>query len=204
MAPQHHPSSDTLAAYGAGALAPGFGLVVGVHVENCAHCRKTLGSFEAVSGAALEALPEAAMSEGALESALARLDAASLPPLPDRRTLLQRLPLRKRKWVAPGAWVAAVDTPRDDQARVYLLNVKSGFPTARHSHEGLEFCTVIEGAFRDQSGLYKAGDFAEAADEYDHQPVVEGERDCLCLFATEAKLKPKGLIASLVFAYADV
>jgi putative transcriptional regulator len=118
--------------------------------------------------------------------------------------LLQRLPLKKRKWVAPGAWVAPVETPRSDPARVYLLWVKAGFPTGRHSHEGLEFCTVLEGAFRDQSGIYRAGDFAECADDYDHQPTVESDADCLCLFASEAKLKPKGLISKLVFAYADV
>jgi putative transcriptional regulator len=144
------------------------------------------------------------MSEGALESVLMRLDAAPLPPLPDRRPLMQRLPFGKRKWVAPGAWVAAVETPRADHARVYLLNVKAGFPTARHAHEGFEFCAVLKGAFRDQSGLYRAGDFAECADDYDHQPIVEPDGDCLCLFATEAKLKPKGLIGKLVFAYADV
>jgi putative transcriptional regulator len=124
--------------------------------------------------------------------------------LPDKRSFLQRLPVKKRKWVAPGAWVAAVETPHGESARVYLLNVQAGFPTAHHSHEGLEFCTVLKGAFRDQSGLYRAGDFAECADDYDHQPVVEPDADCLCLFATEAKLKPKGLISKLVFMYADV
>jgi putative transcriptional regulator len=204
MRPEHHPSHDTMAAYAAGALASGFALVVGAHVEHCAVCRSTLRTLEAVSGSALEALPDVAMSEGALEKALARLDAAPLPPLPDARPFLQRLPLKRRKWVAPGAWVAAVDTPRDESARVYVLGVKAGFPTARHQHEGLEFCTVLEGAFRDQSGLYRAGDFAASEGDYAHQPLVEGDRDCVCIFATEAKLRPKGIISSLVFWYANV
>jgi putative transcriptional regulator len=53
-------------------------------------------------------------------------------------------------------------------------------------------------------GLFAAGDFAAVYGELNHQPVVEGDETCVCLFATEGRLKPQGLLGRLAFAYADV
>jgi putative transcriptional regulator len=125
-------------------------------------------------------------------------------PAPAPRWLLQRLPLKPKKWVAPGVWVAAVDTPHAPENRVYLLSVAPGMPTARHEHSGAEFCTVLTGAYRDELGVFAAGDFAAAYGEFNHQPVVEGDETCVCLFATEGRLKPQGLLGRLAFGFADV
>lgn len=205
MNPRHHPSSDTLAAYGAGALEPGFGLVVGAHVETCSTCRVKLRGYEAASGAALEALPIAELASDALTRVMSRLDErVTTAAATDRRPLIDRLPLKAKKWIAPGVWVAAVDTPHAPDNRVYVLRVAAGAPTARHEHSGAEFCTVLSGAYRDELGLFAAGDFAEAAGDLNHQPMVQGGEACLCLFATEGRLKPHGLLGRIAFAYADV
>lgn len=205
MSPRHHPSADILAGYASGALEPGFGLVVAAHVEVCAHCRAHVRGMEGASGAALEALPQADVAPDALERVLSRLDAAPAPRLAaDTRPLIERLPLKKRNWVAPGVWVAAVDVPHARDNRVYLLSVAPGMPTARHSHSGAEFCTVLKGAFRDEVGVFAGGDFAAAESDLNHQPVVEGDEDCVCLFATEGRLKAHGMIGRLAFALADV
>ncbi|MEZ5970835.1 MAG: ChrR family anti-sigma-E factor [Hyphomonadaceae bacterium] len=205
MSPQHHPSDDILTAYVAGALEPGFGLVVAAHVELCAHCRTRVGAFEAVSGAALEALPQETVDEGSLSKVLARLDMRPEPAAAiDRRPFVERLTLKRKKWVAPGVWVAGVETPHAPENRVYLLSVASGGLTARHEHSGAEFCTVLSGAYRDELGVFAAGDFAAAETDLNHQPVVMGEEACLCLFATEGRLKARGLLGRLAFAYADV
>ncbi len=204
MNPRHHPSADVLAAYAAGTHEPGFGLVVGAHVEACAECRARVRAFEATSGAALEQLPQADVGVDALAKVMARLDQPLAEAQPDTRPLLERLPLGRRKWIAPGVWVAAVKTPHARDNRVYLLSVAPGMPTARHEHTGAEFCTVLKGAFRDDSGLYAAGDFAATDEHVNHLPVVEGDEDCVCLFATEGRLKPQGLLGRLAFAYADV
>jgi anti-sigma factor ChrR (cupin superfamily) len=37
-----------------------------------------------------------------------------------------------------------------------------------------------------------------------HQPIVEGDETCVCLFATERRLKPQGLLGRIAFAYANV
>jgi len=202
--PRHHPSADVLAAYAAGTHEPGFGLVVGAHVEACTECRARVRSFEAVSGAALEDLPQADVAGDALTKTLARLDGVEALPIADTRPLLERLPVGPRKWIAPGVWVAAVETPHAANNRVYLLSVAPGMPTARHEHSGAEFCTVLKGAFHDETGRYGPGDFASTDEHVNHQPVVEGEEDCVCLFATEGRLKPQGLLGRLAFAYANV
>src|SRR6185295_18447949 len=107
MNPRHHPTDDILATYAAGALEPGFGLVVGAHAEGCAHCRAKVAGFEAASGSALKDLPEAEVEAGALARVMARFDEAPAPEAaPDTRPLLERLVLKPRKRVAPGVWVA--------------------------------------------------------------------------------------------------
>ncbi|MEQ1817456.1 MAG: ChrR family anti-sigma-E factor [Terricaulis sp.] len=204
MSPLHHPSDDVLTGYSAGALEPGFGLVVAAHVEVCAHCCARVGAFEAASGAALEALPQESVGQDALSKVLARLDAPGQPIRMDSRSFIERLPLKPKKWLAPGVWVAGVKTPHAPQNRVYLLSVAAGGLTARHEHSGAEFCTVLSGAYHDKLGLFAAGDFAAAESDLNHQPVVEGDEACVCLFATEGRLKPQGWLGRLAFAYADV
>lgn len=204
MSPLHHPSDDVLTGYSAGALEPGFGLVVGAHVEVCAHCRARVGAFEAASGVALGALPQESVGEDALSNVLARLDAPAQPVASTARPFIERLPLKPKKWLAPGVWVAGVNTPHAPQNRVYLLSVAAGGLTARHEHSGAEFCTVLSGAYRDELGLFAAGDFAAAERDLNHQPIVQGDEACVCLFATEGRLRPQGLLGRLAFAYADV
>lgn len=205
MSVQHHPTSEILAAYTSGALEPGFALVVGAHVEGCAACRGRVGSFEAASGAALQGLPDVDISADALTRTLERLDQrTAASPARDRRPLLERLPLKQRRFVAPGVWVAAVDTPHAPENRVYVLSVAKGGLTARHTHSGAEFCTVLKGAYRDELGVFAAGDFAAADADVDHQPVVLGGEACVCLFATEGRLKANGWLGQAAFALADV
>lgn len=206
MNPRHHPSADILAAYAAGAHEPGFGLVVGAHVRICRECRARVSVFEASSGVALTELPQAELlGAGALERTLARLDAPAPEATPvDARPLLDRLPLKPRRWVAPGVWAAAVDTPHAPENRVYVLSVAKGMVSARHEHSGAEYCTVLKGSYRDEIGTFAAGDFAAADSNLNHQPIVEGDEACVCLFATEGRLKPKGWIGQLAFALADV
>ena len=205
MSPRHHPSAEILAAYAAGVQEPGFGLVVGAHVETCAQCRAHIGAFEAASGAALKELPEADLGADALSRTLARLETPAPKTVAnDTRPLLNRLPLKGKRWVAPGVWVAAVDTPHAPENRVYVLSVPKGMTAARHEHSGAEYCVVLQGAYHDELGAFNAGDFIAAHGDLNHQPIVDGEEACICLFATEGRLKPKGWVGRLAFALADV
>lgn len=191
--------------YAAGVQEPGFGLVVSAHVRQCEECRRRVGAFESISGLALDGLAPRPLRPGALSRTLARLDETSPPASrADDRPFLDQLPLKAKRWVAPGVWVAAVDTHHARENRVYVLSVPPGVTTARHGHSGAEFCTVLQGAYRDESGTFGAGDFVAADHEHEHQPIVEGTERCVCLFATEGRLKPRGLLGRIAFALADV
>ncbi|MCC2626745.1 MAG: hypothetical protein K0S14_395 [Thermomicrobiales bacterium] len=205
MTPRHHPTADILAAYSAGILEPGFGLVVGVHVRSCADCSTRVQDFETISGEALRSLKPVEVRADALSRTLARLEQQGQAPAEgDTRPILDRLPLKPKRWVAPGVWVAAVDTPHSAENRVYVLSVPGGTTAARHGHSGSEYCTVLQGAYRDDSGVFSAGDFAAADHDHQHQPIVESRESCICLFATEGRLKPTGLLGRIAFALADV
>jgi putative transcriptional regulator len=204
VTPLHHPSEATLTAYAAGTLRAGFGLVVAAHLEQCAQCRSAVRACEAVGGALAEDLSPVAMESGAFERVLARLDeVAPMQPVA-AGSVIDRLPVQKKRWAAPGVWVQGVDVPRDKNDRVYLLNVPPGGATAKHSHSGQEFTYVISGALRDGDTVFSAGDFVELDETTTHHPVVEGDAPCLCLFATEGRLKPQGWLGALAFRLTGV
>lgn len=205
MSPRHHPTADILASYAAGTLESGFGLVVAAHVERCTQCRGAVRAFEATSGSALAGLPETPVREDALARVMARLDTAeAAPAVADPRPLLERLRLKPKRWVAPGVWAAPVDTPHAPENRVYVLRLGAGLPAARHQHSGAEFCTVLKGAYRDELGVFAAGDFAAVEGDFNHQPRVEPGEECICLFATEGRLRPVDVVGRIAFGLADV
>jgi putative transcriptional regulator len=58
----------------------------------------------------------------------------------------------------------------------------------------MEMTLVLKGAFRDEDGVYARGDIEVANQEVDHQPIAEPGEDCICLIATDAKLRFQGLL----------
>jgi putative transcriptional regulator len=205
MSPRHHPSLEILADYASGLLAPGFGLVTGAHLEQCGECRAQVAALEAASGAALAALPEAPVAPDALPRIMARLDGpAAAAPAPDRRSFLERLPLKRQRWSAPGIWVAAVETPHAPQDRVYIVSSAPRVRSALHGHSGIEFCTVLRGGFRDGRQTYWAGDFAATDANVTHRPIAIGQERCVCLFATEGRLEPRDWIGRIAFKLGNV
>ena len=206
MSPHHHPSEAILAAYASGALADGPSLATAVHLESCAACRGAVGLFEAVGGALIEATPASDMDPLALDLALAQIE-RPFPVRPasrasaDRRGIGSgRLPsalagrrIGARRFVAPDLWVAHVQSNAPDGWRTYLLHAGKGARLLQHGHQGVELTTVISGAFRDETGLYGPGDFAEADEALDHRPAVEGDGACLCLISAEGGVRARGL-----------
>lgn len=202
-APQHHPSLETLTAFAAGTQRAGFDVVTAAHVNGCAACRAQVAALECLGGAALTDAQPAALDSSALARALARLDAPEPAPEPVR-TIDDLLRSAKRRWVAPGVWVAKVDTPHAPEDRVYLLGAAPGAVTAKHGHHGLEFTQVLSGALLDGEVMYRAGDFTERDSSHEHRPSAYGDEPCVCLFATHGRLAPAGLLGRIAFALADL
>jgi putative transcriptional regulator len=202
MRPLHHPSSDILRSYCAGTLPAGFDLVLGAHVQSCQRCQAEVGVFEGVAGAALEQAKPADLDDKALAQTMARL--LEPEPVTERRTLDEILKAARQRSVAPGVWVAKIDTPHAPEDRVYLLGAKPGVATAKHSHDGFEFAQILRGALKDGDTIFRPGDFVACDTSVTHHPHAVGEEECVCLIATHGRLTPTSWIGRLAFIFADV
>jgi putative transcriptional regulator len=204
----HHPSEATLIAYAAGQLDEPAALVVATHLALCPHCTRQVRLAEAVGGALLEELPEAEMAPDALAGLLARLDepappptaappppaAADLPPLP----ALRRHRIGNWRWVAPGVHQIVVIPPGPRHGGLRLLRVAAGTALPEHGHEGAEVTCVLRGAFQDGGEVFGAGDFDERGQADEHAPVADAREGCICLIATEGRLRFSSMLARLI------
>lgn len=195
---RHHLSEPLLIAYAAGNLSEAFGLVTATHISMCDECRARLGALEAVGGAVLEG-QSAAMSAGALEAVLARLEA---PEAPVRaRSPLENYiggDLSAVKWTSLGMGVRQAILPTSKAASARLLYIPAGQSVPDHGHRGTELTLVLQGAFRDDTDRFGVGDLEIAAEELEHTPVAEAGQDCICLAATDAPLRFNALIPRLL------
>ncbi len=207
MSTVHHPGEDLLWDYFRGALAPGLALSVRTHLDLCPQCRDDLRLFSAIGGAMLEAVEGVAMSDNALDLALARIERPEMIAAPVTRPIkrpaflegfelpesLQNVEIRNRYFVAPGVWLApiALEGAAKD-AKTYLMYVKTGMAMPEHTHRGREITVMLQGQYQDHKGLYERGDFAQCDETDDcHMPAMVGDVDCLCLVAQEAAIIPK-------------
>jgi putative transcriptional regulator len=201
---RHHPSEVVLAGYAAGVLADGPSLAVSAHLDHCPACRSRVGLLEAVGGALLADMPEAAMEEDALAMAMARIErpapavrastALASPQGVVLSSALARRGVGSRRWVGPGIWVAPIKSNAADGWRTYLLRVPRGVAMPHHGHNGPEFTVVLQGRFIDDGGLYGPGDFAESGEGLEHHPQVDGEAACVCLISGHGGVKAAGLL----------
>jgi putative transcriptional regulator len=208
MSIRHHLSDAVLTAYATGSLPEAFALVAASHVSMCDDCRARLLALEAVGGALIETTVEA-MSDAAVEAALDRIFAA-----PPQRPAPRARPVHRPVFPAPlrdyvggdldavnwrpvggGARQAILSTSPD--ATVRLLFIPAGKAMPDHGHGGMEMTMVLKGAFLDGGMRFGPGDLQTADAAMEHTPVAEEWGDCICLAATDAKLRFKTLIPRL-------
>jgi putative transcriptional regulator len=203
---RRHPSEEMILDLARGALEPGRALVLRAHLGACPACHAQLRLAEAVGGALVDELAPAELAADALERALAAIDRP--PPPPAARAAPPpgwiRVPAdvleaaeRRRRWAAPGVWVAPISRDRATGARSYLLGIGPGIAVPTHTHKGAELVCVLKGAFEDRGEVYRPGDFAESDESTQHQPRVTRDGDCVCLVAADSALVPRSLIAHL-------
>jgi putative transcriptional regulator len=204
-----HPADAILAAYAGGGLRAGFDLVVAAHLEACPVCRRAVRLFETAAAGLVDATQPAAMEADALSHLMARLDREPQAPepavAPDPRPLIERLPLKRRRWLAPGTWVQQVDVPHAPEDRIYLLRMRAGLKGIDHSHSGTEFTQVISGALNDNGEILRAGDFWERDTDDRHQAIIEpDDGGCVCLAATVGPLVGRSWLGRLIGRAAGV
>jgi putative transcriptional regulator len=207
MSGLHHPSDEVLIAYAGGHLRPAFALVAGAHIRGCARCRAEVRLLEDVGGVLLEDLPAAAMAPDAFAHLMARIERPSQPielSDADREDLLSALKLKRKRWLAPGVWMAPVDLEAAGDDLVYVLRVPAGARTFPHGHNGREFTAVLKGAYDDGAGVYSAGDFQEIDADHEHQPVISRASDCICLIVSEAPMRMQSRLGRLAQLFLNV
>lgn len=210
---QHHLTDALLMAYSAGTLPEAFSLTVAAHVSMCDECRARLGAFDTVGGALMEDLTDEAsetpMTPCSLEATLARItDAAtSAPEVAPAKTSDSILPAPLRdyiggdldavKWRHIGMGVKQAILPTSNDATARLLYIPAGAAVPDHGHSGTELTLVLQGAFVDETDRFGRGDIEVANEDLNHTPVADLGADCICLAATDAPLKFKGLLPRL-------
>jgi putative transcriptional regulator len=206
MTIKHHPSDATLASFSSGALDESRALVVATHLSLCLQCRNAVRAFELVAGALLDGVPPAEMIAGALDRIMAKLDTpntiaeprSSNTSVSDSPAPLSHYRLGPWRWIGPGLHWRAVDVEPEGDVRVFMLRASPRARLPRHSHTGTEWTCVIEGAFRHDLGRFGPGDFDEADETHDHNPVVEEGAICVCLVALQGNIKLQSLVGRLI------
>ncbi len=204
---RHHLPDHLLMGYAAGTLPEAFNLVVATHVSLSDESRARLGAFEAVGGAMLERMAPAPMGEASLGLMLDRI--ISLPQAnaraPRQSAGIFPAPLADYlghdedgvNWRPVASGVRQSILHADRQGSVRLLKIPAGAEMPDHGHRGIELTLVLQGAFVDGNNRYGRGDIAVADEDTEHTPVATGDGACICLAATDAPLRLKGLLPRL-------
>lgn len=215
MTIKHHPNPDTLVQLATGRLDPGRAIVVAAHVEMCAVCARDLRLMKCIGGVMLADEVPVPMTTGAMVRLIDRVDAlSSLEPsavdvtspadltfLPPAARLCQ---WGRWQWIGPGIHRRLMKTTETGDARVFLLRARQGTRMPEHTHSGSELTLVLRGSFAHEGGRFGPGDFEEADDEVEHQPVVEAGESCICLVAMDGGLKLKGLTGLLLQPFVKI
>lgn len=205
--PTRHPNPAMLLAAASGAFAPAFGRIIEAHAALCASCRATMANVEAVGGHALEREEGAPLAADALDHAISALETqpqgATLPDdLKDLPPALHQLiapMLGKSRWkfATLRLRMRTLDVPRVAREKLRLLRIEPGGSLPRHTHDGHEFVLVLTGAYRDETGVYRAGDVAFGDATLEHFPVAEPGEVCFALAATTSRLRFTGTLGVL-------
>ena len=211
---EHHLTDELLMAYASGSLPEAFNVVVATHISLCDECRARLGAFEAIGGALIDEAASVTLSEDALAATLALIDATPEAPAEIRHKLGSVFPaplqdyagadLDDVKWRAIGGGVKQAVLQTSDDATVRLLSIPGGAAMPDHGHNGMELTLVLKGAFRDEDGRFARGDIEIADEDLHHTPVAEHGEDCICLAATDAPLRFRGLLPRMAQPFVGI
>lgn len=196
----HVLSDEWLVDYAAGTAPEPVAAFVAAHLALSAPARKAYACLEALGGNLLDAIEPAAMSPGALESVLARLDHPA--PRPAGAPVADAsMPAALRRYLPRGmgslAWrklargLHAARLIRDDPSgyRLSLLRLDPGCAVPRHTHRGEELVMVLEGGYHDERGHYGPGDVEIADPSVEHQPIADPGPVCVGLILWQAPVR---------------
>ncbi|MGD8325728.1 MAG: ChrR family anti-sigma-E factor [Sphingomonadales bacterium] len=186
--------------YASGALSEPFALAMATHVALNSEAAQQYEKLNALGGALLDDMEEEYL-DGALNDILNRLD--DIEPAPATVQSETNIPAPLRAYIGtsyddlnwrpigPGIKQALIETGVATH-KVGLLKIAPGRPVGQHTHKGIEFTVVLDGAYDDGDMRFEKGDLQLADSSLDHQPLADKDRGCLCLFVLDAPLKFTG------------
>lgn len=214
---KHKIPDDVLMGYATGSLGKAFDLVTATHVSLCDDARARLASFEALGGAVLSDMDATDMAgidiaEDSLAQTMAKIrghaptDRATPAPGTFPKPLQDMVGGDEDavRWRSLGGGVKQCVLHSDSNGTARLLLIPAGRAMPTHSHNGTEMTLVLKGAFRDEDGIFARGDIEVADAEVNHTPMAEQGEDCICLVATNAKLKFEGLLPRIAQPFVGI
>jgi putative transcriptional regulator len=208
--------SELYAAYAAGCLDPAFTLMVETQSVLRPEIRRSVAASEMIAGGLLETAPEAALSAGALDRALAAIDAieasADLSVKAGRaageamdEVLALPEPLRSAAmdaiehtgWQSMGRGLKRLILRSGDRLESELYRISPGARLPRHSHAGNEYTLVVAGGFSDERGSYGPGEVVINGPDDLHQPVGDEGEVCYALAVRDGGLRFTGMMGFL-------
>ncbi|HSG12006.1 MAG TPA: ChrR family anti-sigma-E factor [Gammaproteobacteria bacterium] len=206
----HHADDSTLMAHAAGALPEGLSLVLTAHLETCHRCRERVADAEQLGGSMLSELIPDDVSVDSLDRIWGRIDKSEClekqnPPVDNvaglPAVLAKYFPggLDSIHWrmVAPGIRQFIINQVSSERGTVRLFSISPGTTIPHHSHGGTELTLVLRGSFSDEIGRFGPGDLADLDDSVSHQPVADTNEPCICLIATDERLRFTGMFSRL-------
>jgi len=214
---QHENAAAMLVDHAAGALPESLSLVMATYVAMNTEARARYDALTEVGGVLLEDIAPVSATALSANDLLAHLNDDDIDSAEDAKSLDNRFdahtralvpsPLRaylgdsldNLKWTRRGGGVLEHEFKVGDGShRVSLLRMAPGKAVPSHTHRGMEYTVVLDGAFEDCEGRMEAGDFACHGAEFTHKPVADAQKGCLCLAVTDAPLKFEGLFGWVV------
>lgn len=202
-----HAPFGLLPGAASGALGPAAAIAVAVHARHCAQCAARLASLESVGGVFLEDQEDAPFDiVKSLEGVMARLGRrvpepafpAEVMSAPEELRPAFAKALSRGRWAFAGPGLRSLDLDLPGASHFgeqpQLLKIEPGYGAPRHGHGAMELTLVLEGAFRDHTGVYGPGDLAVAMNSLTHRPVAEPGQTCLAYAVSHAPMKFTGLL----------
>jgi putative transcriptional regulator len=207
----HHPAPEGLMSCSAGSMPEAFAAVMASHIAMCPDCRKELSVMEQIGTVLFEAIAPTAVACDAAATSMResrehderRPQSDGDVPSPLVRTLgtsLDRVPWKR---AGRGIWQHRIALSHEGSSTLRLIKVAAGLALPEHGHSGSELTLVLRGSFRDARARYTTGDLADVDESSEHAPIADAEQGCICLVATEGKLRFTSRIARILQPLTD-
>ena len=207
---KHHPQLESLMSCSAGSMPEAFAAVMASHIDMCPECRQELALMQTIGVEFFRNISPTAMTREAPLNTLRRSESGE-EQTADRRAIkagdvpgplvahaapyLDDIPWKR---LSAGVMYFSIPLSKAGTGDLRLFKVAPGVALPEHGHGGSELTLILRGAYTDKTGTYAAGDVADLGDSIEHQPIADAKDGCICLIASDKKIRFKSVLARLV------